>query len=381
MQITAIETIQLDEFPNLFWVHVHTDEGLLGLGEAFFGPRAAVAYIHESAAPRLLGQDPLAIDRHSRTLLDTYVGFSGSGAEMRGLSALDIALWDIFGQATGQPIHQLLGGLSRPKIRVYNTCAGYRYVRQNVGQLTENWGLPAGQAAGPYEDLDAFLHRADELAHSLLEQGITGMKIWPFDEYAESSNGTRIAPADLKKALAPFEKIRRAVGDDMDIHVEFHSLWDLPTAIEIEEALAPYRPYWFEDPIKMTNLDALADYRRRTNVRVTSSERSEREGLPRAAREARGQRGHVRHRMVRRALGGAEDRGDGRSLRAAGRTSRLHRSDRAGGGRAPVAPLPERARPGDGPCVLLRLVPGAGDPAPAGREGVHRGPARPGPGH
>ena len=98
------------------------------------------------------------------------------------------------------------------------------------------------------------------------------MKIWPFDEYAESSNGTRISPADLKQALAPFEKIRRAVGDDMDIHVEFHSLWDLPTAIEIAQALAPYRPYWFEDPIKMTNLDALADYRRRTNVRVTASE-------------------------------------------------------------------------------------------------------------
>jgi L-alanine-DL-glutamate epimerase-like enolase superfamily enzyme len=98
------------------------------------------------------------------------------------------------------------------------------------------------------------------------------MKIWPFDEYAEGSNGTRIANADLKRALAPFEKIRAAVGDAMDIHVEFHSLWDLPTAIEIAAALAPYRPYWFEDPIKMVNADALADYRRRTDVRVTASE-------------------------------------------------------------------------------------------------------------
>ena len=84
MKITAIETIQLGEFPNLFWLQVHTDEGLVGLGETFFGADAAVAYVHESAAPRLLGQDPLAIDRHSRTLLDTYVGFSSSGAEMRG---------------------------------------------------------------------------------------------------------------------------------------------------------------------------------------------------------------------------------------------------------------------------------------------------------
>ena len=68
---------------------------------------------------------------------------------MRGLSAIDIALWDLFGQATGQPIYQLLGGQTRPKIRVYNTCAGYRYVRTNVGQLTANWGLPRQRPRAP----------------------------------------------------------------------------------------------------------------------------------------------------------------------------------------------------------------------------------------
>jgi len=146
MKITAIDSIRLDEFPNLLWVHVHTDEGLIGLGETFFGPAAAEAYIHESAAPRLLGTDPLQIDRHSRMLLNGYLGFSGSGAEMRGLSAIDIALWDLFGQATGQPLHQLLGGLSRDKIRTYNTCAGYRYVRQSVGPAHRQLG--AGQRPG-----------------------------------------------------------------------------------------------------------------------------------------------------------------------------------------------------------------------------------------
>ena len=111
MKITAFETIRLDEFPNLVWLQIHTDEGLVGLGETFFGPEAAAAFIHESAAPRLLGKDPLQIDRHSKTLThDYYLGFTGSGAEMRGASAIDIALWDIFGQATGRPIHQLLGG-------------------------------------------------------------------------------------------------------------------------------------------------------------------------------------------------------------------------------------------------------------------------------
>jgi galactonate dehydratase len=272
MKITAIETIQLGEFPNLFWLQVHTDEGLVGLGEAFFGANAAVAYVHESAAPRLLGQDPLAIDRHSRTLLDTYVGFSSSGAEMRGLSAVDLALWDLFGQATGQPIHQLLGGLSRPRIRVYNTCAGYRYVRTNVGQLTENWGLPSERSEGPYEDLDAFLNRADELAHSLLEQGITGIKIWPFDFAAEASGGMYISAAELDRALQPFRKIRNAVGDRIDIMVELHSLWNLPAAKRIFRALEEFEPFWFEDPIKMTSAADLAELAASTPVPICASE-------------------------------------------------------------------------------------------------------------
>jgi galactonate dehydratase len=274
MKITAVETIRLGEFPNILWVRVHADEGLAGLGETFYGVAPVEAHIHETCAPYLLGKDPLEIDRHSRNFLQSYLGFKSVGVEIRAASAIDIALWDLFGKAAGQPLYQLLGGKCRDRIRVYNTCAGYRYVRAKPVQTTANWGLPgSGNSTDrPYEDLDAFLHRADELALSLKGEGYAGMKIWPFDEYAESSNGTRIAPADLERALVPFEKIRRAVGDDMDIHVEFHSLWDLPTAIEIAQALAPFRPYWFEDPIKMTNLDALADYRRRTNVRVTASE-------------------------------------------------------------------------------------------------------------
>ena len=185
-------------------------------------------------APYLLGQDPLQIDRHQGHLLG-YLGFVGSSAEMRGRSAIDIALWDLWGQATRQPLHQLLGGAVRESIRVYNTCAGYRYVRSRPTQGTANFGL--GETEGPYEDLDAFLNRADELAQSLLEMGITGMKIWPFDYAAEASQGQYISAADLNKALAPFEKIRRAVGTKMDVMAELHSQWNRPTAIKICRAL------------------------------------------------------------------------------------------------------------------------------------------------
>ncbi len=274
MKVSRVETLRLEEFPNILFVQVHTDEGLTGLGETFFGAQAVEAYVHESVAPYLLGKDPLQIDRHARALYG-YVGYRSSGVEMRGNSAVDIALWDLFGKVTNQPVYQLLGGASRERIRIYNTCAGYRYVRGRPQQAVDNWGLPeesAEASEGPYEDLDAFLHRADELALDLREQGITGMKIWPFDPYAEASNGQDISAADLDRALEPFRKIRRAVGLDMDVMVEFHSLWNLPTARRIARALEEFSPYWFEDPLKADNLDALATFAAGTHVPVTISE-------------------------------------------------------------------------------------------------------------
>ncbi|MDP6345960.1 MAG: mandelate racemase/muconate lactonizing enzyme family protein [Alphaproteobacteria bacterium] len=271
MKIIALETIRLDEFPNLLWVQVHTDEGLVGLGEVFYGVPSVEAYIHGSAAAQLLGQDPLRIDYHSKNLAG-YIGFVGSGAEVRGNSGLDIALWDIWGQASNQPIYQLLGGASREAIRVYNTCAGYQYVRDQVKQSTDHFNLPGDRPEGPYEDLQAFLHDAGELAESLLEMGITGMKIWPFDFAAEASGGHYISPSQLDEALGPFRKIRDAVGDRMDVMVELHAFWDLPQAKKIARALEPFEPFWFEDPIKMSNLRSLKEFKDATRIPTTASE-------------------------------------------------------------------------------------------------------------
>ena len=270
MKITRVETLRLAEFPNLLWVRLHTDEGLVGLGETFMGAAAVEAYVHEWAAPRLLGADPLAIEARNRDLTG-YLGRRGSGVETRGNSALDIALWDLFGQAAGMPLHTALGGRSRDTIRVYNTCAGTRYVRSTANQSSANWGL-GGAAEGPYEDLDAFLHRADELALSLLEEGITALKIWPFDTAAERSGGQYISPQELDAALEPFGKIRQAVGDRMDIMVEFHSLWRLPMAQRIARALKPFDTFWHEDPIRMDSLDLLRQYATACDALVCASE-------------------------------------------------------------------------------------------------------------
>jgi galactonate dehydratase len=250
MQVTEIETIYVDEFPNLLWVQVHTDDGLVGLGETFFGAEAVEAHIHEYIAPYLIGKSALDIERHSHRMTG-YAGRGGSGAEMRATSAVDIALWDIWGQSCNQPIYQMLGGASRDKVRVYNTCAGYKYVRKAAAQITANFGTSSATAAGPYEDLDGFMNTADELAQSLLDMGINGMKIWPFDFAAEASDGNYISDADLKTALIPFEKIRNAVGDRMEIMCELHSLWNVPTAKRIVHALKDFNLTWIEDPVRM----------------------------------------------------------------------------------------------------------------------------------
>jgi galactonate dehydratase len=269
VKITDIETIRLGEFPNIVWIRLHTDAGLVGLGETFMGAAAVEAYVHEWAGPLLLGKDPLAIESRNRELTG-YLGWRGSGVETRGNSAIDIALWDLFGKAVGMPVHTALGGKSRDAIRIYNTCAGYRYVRSTVNQSSANWGL--GQHAGPYEDLEGFLHRADEVAESLLSEGITAMKIWPFDTYAEQSDGQYISDADLDVALEPFRKIRRAVGNKMDIMVEFHSLWRLPMARKIARALKPFNTFWHEDAIRMDSLDLLQQYAPDCEALICASE-------------------------------------------------------------------------------------------------------------
>src|SRR6202012_1695924 len=145
MKVTGIQTIRLPEHPQMLWLQVLTDEGITGLGETCLGPATVEAHLHETVAPYLIGQDPGRIAAHRRALYDVFVGYEGTGAETRGNSATDIALWDI-----------------------------------------------AGEAAGPYEDLQAAIERPGELAAELLAEGISGMKVWPFDQYAAATGGQDI---------------------------------------------------------------------------------------------------------------------------------------------------------------------------------------------
>lgn len=137
MKITKLETVRIEERPNLLWVLVHTDEGITGLGETFFGAQTVEAYVHEYIAPIIIGRDPLEIDLLSADLVG-YLGFRSSGAEVRGNSAFDIALWDIFGKVTGNRLRNFLAVLAERKleptihVRVRNILKTPRGKRQQT---------------------------------------------------------------------------------------------------------------------------------------------------------------------------------------------------------------------------------------------------------
>ncbi len=271
MKITAVETLQLAEYPNLVWVEIHTDDGIVGLGETCKSADAVVGHIHQIAAPYLLGKDPLQIERHSAFLLNPICGFSSTGAEIRAASALDVALWDIFGKRYAMPVWQALGGRSHDRVRVYNTCASNDY----NAYATWRRELKGDEPALPrdrYDDLTAWNHRAGELAEDLLAEGYTAMKIWPFDRFATAGGNAFLPTADIKQGLAPFEKIRNAVGDRMEVMCELHSLWTLPAAIRIGKALRSIDPFWVEDPVRMDDPASVRRFAEATGLPVIGSE-------------------------------------------------------------------------------------------------------------
>jgi galactonate dehydratase len=252
MKITSIETVHLSKGITVhagpvqwLWVRIHTDEGLVGLGETYPYPEAEKAIIHRSLAPVLLGRDPLSIDRLWADMFGA-ISYSGwAGAEMRAISAIDIALWDLAGKATGAPIYQLLGGASRAGVRTYNTC---------------------------YDYID-FMTEPVRLARELIESGIRAMKIWPFDGIARETRGQYVTADQIRRGIEPLRLIRQEFGDSIDVALEFHGYWNLPCAIQIAQAVKPYSPMWLEEMVPQDNLAVYKELAATTDIPLCLSER------------------------------------------------------------------------------------------------------------
>lgn len=280
-KITKLETVvPHDVMPGLLALRIHTDGGtaqglpLIGHGETYYIPTAAAAVIHDFFAPRLLGADAGAIESHWRFLYERMIAFGGTGAELRALSAVDVALWDLAGQLVNQPVWRLLGGPVRESIPVYNSCGGPFYGRSNR-KIPSASGWPGhgdpGQP-GPLEDNWASMNTPADLAEELISLGYRGMKLWSFDAVYRRRGGQYLTPQDIDEGLAPFRAIRDRVGDKIELMLDGHGFFSLAAARRIEEAMREVKPLWMEDILRPDSVQAMVAFRNHCKVPIAVSE-------------------------------------------------------------------------------------------------------------
>lgn len=242
MKITDIRTFVVDCFrTNWVFVKVYTDEGLTGVGEGTLEYKEkALCGAVEHIKSYLLGKDPCQIERHYHAIYrDAY--WRGGAVLMSALSAVEMALWDILGKSLGVPVWQLLGGRANDDCRIYVN------------------GWFAG-AKTPEE--------FGERARAAAERGVSAMKWDPFGK-----NYMQMSPAELRQAVRCIAAVREAVGEDVELLIEGHGRFDVPTATRIAAEIAPFRPLFFEEPVPPDNLEALAAVREKSPVPIAAGER------------------------------------------------------------------------------------------------------------
>ena len=242
MKVTDIKTFAVDCFrTNWVFIKVYTDEGIDGVGEATleYKDKALIGAV-EHIKEYLVGQNPLDIEKHWHNIYrDAY--WRGGAVLMSALSAVEMALWDILGKSLNVPVYQLMGGKVNDKVRIYVN----------------------GWFAGAKEP-----EEFGEKAKTAVKRGVTAMKWDPFGK-----NYLNISNAELDKALRCVASVREAVGDKVDLLIEGHGRFNIPTGIKIAKELEQFKPMFFEEPVPPDNLDALKMVRDKSPVAISAGER------------------------------------------------------------------------------------------------------------
>ncbi len=211
---------------NLTFVKVETDEGITGLGEAraLNRTQTLLGYLTEVVPRYVLGHDPFDIERLVRRMYREDFGRAGE-VVMTGIALMEIACWDIIGQALGQPVYRLLGGAMRDKIKAYGN--GWYTVERTP------------------EEFHAAARRA-------VAKGYQALKFDPF-----GGGFYELERTEKQRIISLVEAVRDAVGPEVEILIEMHGRFNPVTAVEIARELAPFKPSWLEEPVPPENLGAL----------------------------------------------------------------------------------------------------------------------------
>lgn len=247
MKITDIEAIPLavggGYRPAIIVVLVRTDEGLTGIGEGSLAGRGrGVLGIIDHARDLLIGQDPGKIEHLWGEIVHGTFWSTGQ-VIMSAVAGIDLALWDLKGKRLGVPVYELLGGPTRDKVRVY------RHLRHEPG--------------------DREIETLVEDAHRWVDQGFTALRFSPLA--ADTSQ-----PWDPSKSIVTsikgMEALRREFGDDIEILFDAHTMFSPIETVTLARTLEPYRPFFYEDPVRPFNGQALRMVRDKTNVPIATGE-------------------------------------------------------------------------------------------------------------
>ncbi len=256
MKVTALKTILLDNIepyrggPKWLFIQLHTDEGIVGLGERVTGHslnlKSQIELLHDLCDRFVIGQSPFNIEQIWQAMYGTLHDYRHPSLTYTpAMSAIEMALWDIVGKATNQPIYNLLGG------RYHDQLRAYAYMP------TEGvWEHPA---------------KAGEIAMQLVEDGNTACKLDPFMPYFPLPRDFSLKT--IKHAASIFGAIRDAVGDDLEIGLGTHGQFTTAGAIRVASIFEEYHPFWFEEPVPPENVDEMARVAAHTSIPIASGER------------------------------------------------------------------------------------------------------------
>ncbi len=249
MKITDVKTIVVNaEMRNWIFVKVITDQaGLFGWGEASLEWKTrAVTGAIEDFTPMLIGEDPRNIE-HIYQKLYRHSFFRMGVIGMSAISGLEQACWDIFGKSLGLPVYRLLGGEVRNRVRMYTHLGG-------------------GDMKSVYQTFDP--QPLIDLANQVVARGYTALKV-VFVPYSEPLMGRQY----VRQFSQMFEKLRVAVGDSIDIMIDFHGRTSPAMAIQYIHAIEEFSPYFCEEPVPPENIPALRQVREAVRVPIATGER------------------------------------------------------------------------------------------------------------
>lgn len=271
MKITSIEIFDIDNNKviaggttwNPVVVKVNTDEGISGFGEsglAYGDASKASAAILRDLARHIIGKDPMKTEKMWHTLqTGTFWGQSTGPVINAGISAFDIALWDIKGKALNVPVYQLLGGKTNEKLRAY------------ASQLQFDWRT----------ENEMILYKTEEyveVTKKVMAEGYDSVKVDPvmFDDKGVPFGWRTKGVASqklIKTACERVEAIRKTGGDDMDIIIELHSFTDTTTAVQLGRALEQFNIYYYEEATAPLNPKMMKIISDKVNIPIASGER------------------------------------------------------------------------------------------------------------